>query len=94
MTQAVNESEIFEEIRSQIEALLKKNHRPMDMKAITFDTDVNDIGLDSLDIIGFRFNLDQTFNIEISDDDYEEHNLVKLGNLVRYIRTHIAEECV
>ena len=44
-----------------------------------------DLNLDSLDAIGFFFDLEQEFEINIPDKDIETHKLSNIGNLYNYI---------
>ena len=44
-----------------------------------------DLNLDSLDAIGFFFELEQEFEINIPDKDIETHKLSNIGNLYNYI---------
>ena len=44
-----------------------------------------DLNLDSLDAIGFFFEVEQEFEINIPDKDIETHKLSNIGNLYNYI---------
>lgn len=44
-----------------------------------------DLKLDSLDAIGFFFEVEQEFEINISDEDIDTHKLSNIGNLYNYI---------
>ncbi len=47
---------------------------------------VNDLGADSLDTVELVMALEESFKIEISDEDAEKIHTV--GDAVRYIQTH------
>ena len=49
----------------------------------------NDLGLDSTDVISIVFELEDAFNIKISDSDLEENNLDVISDLVEYIKKRI-----
>jgi len=45
-----------------------------------------DLNLDSLDIIGFLFEVEREFGIKISDQDVDSYKLFNIGNLYEYIK--------
>ena len=45
-----------------------------------------DLNLDSLDIIGFLFEVEREFNIKISDEDIDVYKLFDIDNLYNYIK--------
>jgi len=44
-----------------------------------------DLGLDSLDLISFFFEVEKMFDLKISQADIESENLMKIENVVRYV---------
>ena len=48
---------------------------------------VNDLGADSLDVVDVLMSLEETFDVEIPDEEIE--NLITVGALVAYIEEHI-----
>ena len=60
---------------------------------ITLETSfVNDLGLDSLDIVEFVMELEDTFDLNIPDEDAE--NLLTVGDAIKYIKEHTMESGV
>lgn len=49
----------------------------------------NDLNLDSLDIISFLFEIEIRTKIKIPEADIDNHQLLVLGNLRRYIERKI-----
>jgi|APSaa5957512535_1039671.scaffolds.fasta_scaffold38255_3 acyl carrier protein len=47
---------------------------------------VKDLNLDSLDVIGFLFEVEKEFDIKISDEDIDTYELLIIGNLYNYIK--------
>ena len=45
-----------------------------------------DLNLDSLDVIGFLFEVEREFNIKISDEDIDVYKLFSIDNLYNYIK--------
>jgi len=45
-----------------------------------------DLNLDSLDVIGFLFEVEREFNIKISDEDIDVYKLFNIDNLYNYIK--------
>ena len=44
-----------------------------------------DIGLDSLDIMAFLFDVEEKFSIKLPDEDFDELGLMNLDKLVDYL---------
>jgi acyl carrier protein len=44
-----------------------------------------ELGMDSLDLINVFFKLEQSYGIQITSDNFDQHNLMIIGNLVSYI---------
>lgn len=56
--------------------------------SITPNTDIaEDLGADSLDVVDVLMSLEETFDVEIPDEEIE--NLTTVGALVAYIEEHI-----
>lgn len=49
-----------------------------------------DLNLDSLDVIKLLFEVELQMNIEIPEEDIDQYELMKLGNLCRYIENKAA----
>lgn len=49
-----------------------------------------DLNLDSLDVINFLFEVEARTKVKISEADIDNHQLLLLGNLRRYIEEKIA----
>jgi len=60
-----------------------------DEKAITPQTTLKDLKADSLDLVQILIAMEDTFNLEVSDDDAKE--LKSFGDFVAYIDKHLAE---
>lgn len=59
----------------------------VDPEEVTADASfVNDLGADSLDTVELVMALEESFKIEISDEDAEKIHTV--GDAVKYIQTH------
>ena len=71
-----------------VKDILSKQLR-VDIDSITEDTRiVDDLGADSLDIVELIMALEEAFDIEIPDADAEK--VVTVGDVVDYIKDHIA----
>ena len=82
----MDKNEIFIKIKDVLkEKMLEDNFSKVDVGKITEQTDLRQMGIDSLDIISFRFAIDEVFTLEIPDEDYESNDLSILGNLAGYI---------
>lgn len=66
----------FEFVKTEITNLLKKE------VAITLDTVLLDIGLDSLDIVELQMVYEETFNVELKDI---EQSIKTVADLIRAI---------
>jgi acyl carrier protein len=67
-------SDKFEFVKTEINNLLKKE------VAITLDTVLLDIGLDSLDIVELQMVYEETFNVELKDI---EQSIKTVADLLR-----------
>ena len=60
----------------------------VDVNSITEDTDIAaDLGADSLDVVDTLMDLEETFEVEVPDEEIE--NLTTVGALVAYIEEHM-----
>ena len=50
---------------------------------------IDDLGADSLDIVDLVMTLEEEFDTEIPDEDFE--NLKTVGDIVKYIEERVAE---
>jgi acyl carrier protein len=53
-----------------------------DVETLTLNEDFE---LDSLDIINMLFQIDEQFGVKVAASDFEEHQLLVLGNMVKFI---------
>lgn len=77
----INE-EIFKKVRSMIVNL------GIDGQEIFADTKLDDLGMDSLDIIDLFSTISGEFDIEISENDFDFSNLKDVGDIVKYIEDY------
>ena len=54
------------------------------------ETDVNDIGLDSLDVINFLYSLEEQTGVPVPDEDIERYKLRTLASFAAYVTEHAA----
>lgn len=50
----------------------------------------DDLGADSLDVVDFVMELENEFDLEISDEDAEK--MVTVGDVIKYIEAHQYQE--
>jgi acyl carrier protein len=62
---------IMKEVKPEVELSAGKNLR-------------EDLGLDSLDIISFLFEVEKHFAIEIPEEDISEYELLELDKFIKY----------
>lgn len=75
-------------IEEKIELILKEIN-----KSIEYRDELHlreDLNLDSLEVIKFLFDVELQMNIEIPEEDIDQYELMKLGNLCRYIENKAA----
>ena len=61
----------------------------VDAQEVTMDTTfVEDLGADSLDVFQIIMGIEEEFDIEIPDSDAEK--VVTVGDVVEYIKDHVA----
>ncbi len=59
----------------------------VDESTITEETNIEeDLGADSLDVVDMLMSLEDSFNVEIPDEEIE--NIRTVGEVVRYIEAH------
>ena len=46
---------------------------------------VEDLGLDSLDMMSILFEVEQQYDLKIPEPDIDDKNLAKIGNMVDYV---------
>jgi acyl carrier protein len=56
---------------------------------ITLETDLLEMGLDSLDIINLLFQIEESFGVSVPEEDFEDKNLKVLGNMVDYLSSRV-----
>lgn len=79
---SMNENEIFAKIQTIIE-----DHFDVTAAEVTEQTNFkNDLNADSIDLVEFVLELEDTFGAEISDEDAEQILTVK--DAVAYIASH------
>jgi acyl carrier protein len=49
---------------------------------------IEDLGLDSLEIINLLFRVEETYGIQISDKELKANKLIVVGNMAAYIAKH------
>ena len=80
----MSSEEIFEKIKEIIVEQLGVAENTVTMEASFID----DLGADSLDIVELIMALEEEFDMEIPDADAEK--VVTVGDVVDYIKDHIA----
>ena len=80
----MNRTEVLELIRSNLKKTLKEPKR--DFLEVGEDTDlVESEILDSLDSIGFFFDLEKLVDVKFSDEQLNDEGLYRVSNLIDYI---------
>lgn len=77
-------SQVFEAVKKIIVDRLDVDEASVTMEASFKD----DLGADSLDIVELVMELEDEFDLEISDEDAEK--ITSVGEVVRYIESHKA----
>lgn len=80
----MSSEEVFDKVKSIIVEQLGATENSVTMEASFID----DLGADSLDIVELIMALEEEFDTEIPDADAEK--VVTVGDVVEYIRDHIA----
>jgi acyl carrier protein len=80
------------EIGGRIRALLAERLRvSADEAAIADDASLLDLGLDSTAILTLVVGLEETFDIEIADQDINPHNFGSLRSIGDYVARRMAD---
>ena len=80
----MSSEEVFEKVKNVIIEQLGVAENNITMEASFID----DLGADSLDIVELIMALEEEFDIEIPDSDAEK--VVTVGDVVEYIKGHVA----
>ena len=80
----MSSEEVFEKVKNVIIEQLGVAENNITMEASFID----DLGADSLDIVELIMALEEEFDIEIPDSDAEK--VVTVGEVVEYIKDHVA----
>ena len=80
----MSSEEVFDKVKSIIVEQLGATEASVTMEASFID----DLGADSLDIVELIMALEEEFDIEIPDSDAEK--VVTVGDVVEYIKDHVA----
>ncbi|MBR2241201.1 MAG: acyl carrier protein [Clostridia bacterium] len=80
----MSSEEVFEKVKNIIVEQLGATESSVTMEASFID----DLGADSLDIVELIMALEEEFDTEIPDADAEK--VVTVGDVVEYIKEHIA----
>ena len=80
----MSSEEVFEKVKETIIEQLGV----ADTAVTTEASFIDDLGADSLDIVELIMALEEEFDIEIPDADAEK--IVTVGDVVEYIREHVA----
>ena len=70
-------------VRDKIKELIAKNIKGIDVSTITNEHTLEDLGADSLDSVEILLAIEQEFDIEIEDNEFDE--LQNFGKLVEYV---------
>ena len=70
-------------VRDKIKELIAKNIKGIDESTITNEHTLEDLGADSLDSVEIVLAIEQEFDIEIEDNEFDE--LQNFGKLVEYV---------
>ena len=68
---------------------LVADHLGVDIEEVTPDASIlDDLGADSLDVVELVMSLEDTFDIEVEDDDVE--GMRTIGDIQQYVIGHIS----
>ena len=79
---------IFETIKTLIHEV-RPERKEMDIDSASSLR--NDLGLDSVDVMSFVFELEDVFKIKISDEDLEKYNLDIVSKLIEFVEKKTSE---
>ncbi len=57
--------------------------------ALDSETNIQDAGMDSLDIVSFLFNIEKEYNIRIPDEELSKPEIYLIKNIASYIISHL-----
>ena len=69
----------------QILDVIAKSNVVNDVNVLEHDKPLSEQGVDSLDFSGILFNIDETFGIEIPDEDIDD--LLTINNIFAYVNS-------
>ena len=81
----MNKEEVFNKVKEIIISQLGVSEAAVTPEA----TFLEDLGADSLDIVSFMLELEETFGLEIPDEEVEK--VEKVSDIVNYIMTNLEE---
>jgi len=79
-----NKENVYEEIANSIREI-DDRHASITVDELHGKNISSDLEMDSLDIVGFLLAIEEKFNVRLNDDDIEEHDLLKVDNLVNHL---------
>lgn len=62
-----------------------------DVSALTSDTALNAIGLDSLDYVSVQMEVSKKYGIQVDYDDFSSGKIATLGDFANYIDSRISQ---
>ena len=74
-----------DQIVSQLTAILQKKFPDSDFSALSLDSDIKALGIDSLDFIEFIYEIETTFTIEIPSESLG--NITTIQDVITLIQT-------
>jgi len=74
------------DIEKYIFELLKEEYN-IDV-ALDSETNIQDAGMDSLDIVSFLFNIEKKYNIRIPNEELSNPDIYIIKNIASYITSH------
>lgn len=80
----LNEADVINKIKELIAEIVGQE-KQLPVETIADANLVTDLKLDSLDVIGLFFRLEETYGIKIPEPDIDEHGLANVGDLARYV---------
>ena len=79
---------MMNELEGRIRALVA-DHLGVDIGEVTPDASIlDDLGADSLDVVELVMSLEDTFDIEVEDDDVE--GMRTIGDIQQYVIGHVS----
>lgn len=68
-------------IKNQLVEIFKKHREEIDESTLTLDTNISELGIDSLDFVELIFDIESAFSIE-----FQDYQLAKLHTLDDFIQ--------